>query len=361
MLEMLGLDEDTEFETTVTAVANPQPKWQAPSPIALVEKVGLDELPALSDMRMVDDNSTDTGTLIERLWFATEEHEAVQPAADLSPTNFGDVPERSFRWTIIIAAGFGLAVVLALLLVGFGQPDRIAEQATETYRTAISEARTVLPTANEVMKSITDPAVTTEGLSDAAVTLSQLDTAARNLFTYASEPLSGTPPLVSREALDSLTPLRSDMANASQDGLAVERRLGDALTYRLVFGRAFVLPELPVTATPDEISALGVELGLGLAGTLDALAALPNDPAFESHRAQAELLAARYAEWQIEYLGALRAGDLTTATELVEELQSSVDRITTGIADPLQTVAVWASKELETFDTTLARLAGNLG
>ena len=265
MLEMLGLDEDAGLEPTVTVMASPPPTWQAPSPVAVVDKVGLDEFPALADMRIVNDNNTDTGTLIERLWFATEEHEAMRPAANLAPTEFENVPERCLRWTIIIAAGFGLTVVLALLLIGIGQPDRIAEQATATYRSAVSEARTVLPTATEVMQSITDPAVTTEGLSNAAVTLSQLDTAARNLFTYASEPLSSTPPLVSREVLDSLTPLRSDMARASQDGLAVERRLGDALTYRLVFGRAFVLPELPVTAAPDEISALGVELGLGFA------------------------------------------------------------------------------------------------
>ena len=59
------------------------------------------------------------------------------------------------------------------------------------------------------------------------------------------------------------------------------------------------------------------------------------------------MLAARYAEWQIEYLSALRAGDLTTATDLVEELQGAVDRIATGLADPLLTVATWASEELE--------------
>jgi hypothetical protein len=151
------------------------------------------------------------------------------------------------------------------------------------------------------------------------------------------------------------------MAEASQDGLAVERRLGDALTYRLVFGRAFDLPELPAAASPDEISALGVELGLGLAGTLDALAALPNDPAFESHRAEAQVLAGRYADWQIEYLSALRSGDATTAAELVEELAGSVDRVKTGIVEPLQTVAAWSTIELDKFETTLARLLGDLG
>ncbi|MGZ8754132.1 MAG: hypothetical protein ACXW15_03005 [Acidimicrobiia bacterium] len=361
MLQMLGLDEEIVFEPTVTTMTSPQPQWQPPAPVAVAERVGLDRLPALSDMRMVNDSHADTGTLIERLWFATEEHEAVQPAADLAATDFGTVPERTFRWTIIIAGVLGLAVTVALLSIVAHLPARLAEQATASYRSAIVEAQDVLPTATEVMLTITDPTVKTEGLSEAAVTLARLDTASRNLFTYASEPLSSTPPLVSRNALDSLTPIRSDMANASQDGLAVERRLGDALTYRLVFDHAFALPDLPVTATPAEISAMGVELGLGLAGTLDAIAALPSDPAFESHRAEAEMLANRFTEWQVEYLSALRTGDVTTATRLVEELHTTVARVRTGIADPLLTVASWVSKEIEKLDTTLARLAGSLG
>ena len=361
MLEMLGLDEDAIFEPTVTTMTSPEPTWQAPAPVATVDQLGLDRLPTLSDMQMTNDSRTDTGTLIERLWFATEEHEAVQPAASLPKPDFSEVPDRTFRWSVIIAAVVALTIAVALLQIAIRIPTRIAADATATYRSDIADARDLLPTARSVTLSITDPAVTVEGLSDAAVNLSQLDTAARNLFTDASERLSSTPPLVSRTEIDALTPIRSDMARASQDGLAIERRLGDALTYRLVFGKAFALPDLPVTASPDEISALGVELGLGLAATLDAIAALPNDPAFEAHRAQAEVLADRYAEWQIEYLSALRAGDLNTAAVLVEELQVAVEQLTTGIAFPLQTVAAWTNSEIDRYDTTLARLAGSLG
>ena len=361
MLEMLGLDEDAPFEPTFTTMTSPQPVWQPPAPVPANGKTGVDRLPALSDMRMVNDNHADTGTLIERLWFATAEHDAVQPAGNLAAPEFEKLPDRTFRWTIVIGAVLGLAIAVTLLQVAVRLPTRMAEQAVTSYRSAVVEAQDVLPDATEVMISITDPGVANDALSDAAVTLSKLDTAARNLFTYASEPLSATPPLVSRDALDALTPIRSDMAEASQDGLAVERRLGDALTYRLVFGRAFDLPELPSAASPDEISALGVELGLGLAGTLDALAALPNDPAFESHRAEAQLLAGRYADWQIDYLSALRSGDATSAAELVEELVGSVDRTKTGIVEPLQTVAAWSAIELDKFETTLARLLGNLG
>ncbi|MDR9452277.1 MAG: hypothetical protein RI637_13810, partial [Acidimicrobiia bacterium] len=76
MLEMLGMDEGLGLEPTFTSMTSPQPVWQAPAPVETVRRVGLDRLPTLSDMRMVNDSHTDTGTLIERLWFATEEHEA---------------------------------------------------------------------------------------------------------------------------------------------------------------------------------------------------------------------------------------------------------------------------------------------
>jgi hypothetical protein len=361
MLELLGMDEDTGHEPTFTTMTSPQPVWQTPAPAETASRVGLERLPTLSDMQMVDDNRTDTGTLIERLWFATEEHEAVRPAEDLRANDFVEVPSRTFRWSVIISAVIVLAIAVSLLQIGVRLPDRVADEAISTYRTALTDAQDVLPVARNVMIAITDPAVTVEGLSDAAVALSYLDTASRNLFTTASEPLSSTPPLVSRNALDALSPLRSDMANASQEGLAIERRLGDALTYRLVFERAFTIPDLPTTAAPDEISALGVELGLGLATTLDALTALPHDPAFEAHRAQAEALATRYAEWQIEYLSALRTADPAAANVLVNELQVAVGQLTTGIVVPLRAVATWAADEIDRHGTTLTLLTQRLG
>ena len=360
MLEMLGLDEEAGYEPTFTTLTAPHPEWQTPAPVTRSQKTGLERLPTLSDMKTVNDGHTDTGTLIERLWFATEEHDAVGPAADLRASIFAEVPARTFRWSVIISAVLMMTIAVALLQNGIRLPARLADEAVATYRTVVTDAQDVLPTAREVLLAITDPAVTIEGLSDAAVTLSQLDTASRNLFTTASEPLSSTPPLVSRDALDGLTPVRSEMANASQTGLAIERGLGDALTYRLVFEKAFLLPELPVSASPDEISAVGVELGLGLAATLDTIAALPHDPAFESHRTQAESVAARYGDWQIQYLSALRAGDLTATTSLVEELQNAVGELTTGISAPLQAVATWGSAEIDRFDKTLAALSRRL-
>lgn len=358
MLEMLGLDEDVVTEPASPAPPIPQPVWQAPAPAT--GQVGVERLPSLSDMQTVNDHHTDTGTLIERLWVATEEHEAVRPAADLQAEQFAAVPNRTFRWSIIIGAVLVLAIAVAALQIGVRMPARIADEAIASYQAALTDAQEVIPSAEQVMLAITDPAVTTEGLSDAAVTLSELDTTSRALFSIASEPLSSTPPLVSRDELDVLTPIRSSMANASQDGLAIERRLGDALTYRLVFAKTFSLPELPAIASPDGISALGVELGLGLAATLDALQALPNDPAFERHRLEAQSLAEEFATWQVQYLSALREADLATATSLAEELQTAVDEIHRGIEDPLATVAAWGTDQISEFGNTLNGLQARM-
>ena len=360
MLAMLGMDEDITIEPTHPAVPAPQPLWQAPAPAETTRRVGVERLPSLSDMQTVNDHHTDTGTLIERLWVATEEHDAVRSATSLRADELVEVPNRTFRWSIIIAAVLVLAIAVAALQIGVQMPARIADEAVATYQTALADAREVVPAAERVMAAITDPAVTTEGLSDAAVTLSELDTASRALFTVASEPLSSTPPLVSRVELDSLTPIRSDMANASQDGLAIERRLGDALTYRLVFAKTFSIPELPSTASPDEISTLGVELGLGLAATVDALQALPNDPAFEQHRLAAETLAERFAAWQVEYLSALRASDVAAAGQLSEELEAGIEAIHAGIDQPLATVAGWATEEISEFGATIAAIENRL-
>ncbi len=219
----------------------------------------------------------------------------------------------------------------------------------------------MLPDTRAVFSTITDPIAGNDTLSDAAVELSRLDTVSRELFATASAPLPATPPLVSRDRLDDLTPLRQDMASTAERGIAIERRLGDALTYRLVFARAFPVPALPPTATPDEASALGVELGLSLASTLDALSQLPTDPFFDAHRDRADQLAARYAEWQVEYLTALREGNRETSTGLIAELESSLADLRSRLALPLRTVDAWALDEIDRLESALDGLIDRLG
>ncbi len=150
------------------------------------------------------------------------------------------------------------------------------------------------------------------------------------------------------------------MASASEAGLDIERRIGDALTYRLVFAKTFQIPALPLTASPDQASTLGVELGLNLAETLDALAQLPTDPLFATHHQRADQLADRYAEWQIEYLSALRTVDRDGSARLITELEGAVADLQRGIAVPLGSLHEWGIEELDRLAGDLERLAQRL-
>lgn len=360
---MLGLGETTidyQEPRTVTTVTTPAPVWRPPVPVQTVRRSGLEELPTLSDMRVPHDHSADTGTLIERLWIATEEHEAVRPAEELQPEEFKKITGRTFRWPLIVGVVVALAIAIALLQIGSQLPGRLADQTEADYRTAVAEVQAVLPVSAELLATVSNPTFEAEELSDAAVMLSQLDDAARNLFTIASAALPSTPPLVGRGALEALAPVRTDMAAASDQGLNIERRLGLALSYRLIYTKAFELPNLPSTATHDEISALGVELGLSLATTLDTLAQLPSDPFFEDHRAQADLVAARYADWQVEYLSALREGNLDAAATLLAEIHTAIAGLDRQLTTALGAVEEWGTEELDRLDQHLAELQRDL-
>ena len=155
MLEMLGMDEDVVTQPTSGPAPAPQPVWQAPVPAQPARRVGVERLPSLSDMQTVNDHHTDTGTLIERLWVATEEHDAFRPATDLKADHLEAVPNRSFRWSIIIGAVLVLAIAVAVLQVSVRVPARIAEEATATYQAAVTDAQQVIPSARQVMAART--------------------------------------------------------------------------------------------------------------------------------------------------------------------------------------------------------------
>lgn len=343
----------------VTYTTTPAPRWQRPAP-APPRRTGLEMLPSLADMQVREDHNTDTATLIERLWVATEQHEAVRPAEALTATELPKISGRSFRWSVVVGAVLLLATALALIQIGTGLPARYMSEAKDSYRTSLGTTRAAVPATRDLLGSLTDPATPLETLSDIAVDLSRLDTAARELFAAASASLPATPPFVSRAELDALTPLRSDMAATAERALAIQRRLGDALTYRLVFARAFQLPDLPTAATTDEASTLGVELGLSLAATLDALAQLPTDPFFDAHRQRTEQVATRYAEWQIEYQTALREADVDGAAALARELEGAVQDVQDHLALPLRTIDAWGTDELGRLEVALDRLIDRL-
>ncbi len=337
LIEMFGFAEERAVSATATAVL--------PEPEPLV--------PRLREFRLPSDRVGDTSTLVTRLWESTETAPLIE---DWKPDRVDPLvmSGRTFRWPIIIAAILlfigGLAVIQAVQ----DMPERAATEARATYHAVAGDYQALLPEADDAIAVITDPSADTSALSDASVSLSAFNDGARNLFDAAAEPLPTMPPLVSRAQLDALTPIRQSMAGAAEIGLTLERRLGDTLSYRLLYAKTFQLPQLPTVATQDQISQIGVALGLAVTSTNDAIGNLPDEPFLSEHKLAAFQLAQRLDDWQIEYLEALRTGDTATAGPLVQEITQRVDALNTELGAPLAAIGEWAQTQLQTLQTQLS-------
>ncbi|GBD85131.1 hypothetical protein BMS3Abin02_01531 [bacterium BMS3Abin02] len=348
LIEMFGFSESPPLRPAATAVL-PKPE---PEP--------LPGLPALKEMRRPTDAAGDTGALVTRLWAATE---TFTPSADWKPESFDSLAAsaRTFRWSIVIASLVLLFAGLSLIRWASSMPERAAAAATTSYLSATAAFENQLPETRQTVATVTDIDAGTTQLADAAVSLSKLDESARRLFEVAADPLPSVLPLISRSPLEALTPARRAMGTASEIGLTLERRLGDALSYRLVFGRAFRLPPLVTTASQQEIATLGVSLGLAVTDTQEAVEKLPGEPFFANHLLASQQLALRLDNWQVEYLDALRKGDETTASLLIQEIQQKVAALDAGVEAPLATLNNWAETQLSTLQIQLDTISGQLG
>jgi len=336
LTEMFGFAEERTVATTATAVL--------PDPEPIV--------PRLREFRRPTDTAGDTTTLVTRLWEATETAPLIE---DWKPDRLDPlvVSGRTFRWSIIVAAVALFIGGIAIIQAVQDMPGRAAEDARATYLAVTTDYQALFPDIEHAITVIADPATDTATLSDAAVTLSAFNDGARTLFDAAAEPLPSMPPLVSRAQLDALTPVRQSMASAAEIGLTLERRLGDTLSYRLLFERTFQLPTLPTTATQDQLTQLGVALGMTVTSTKDAIGNLPDEPFLSDHKIAAFQLAQRLDDWQVEYLEALRTGDSASADSLAQEITQRIDALDAGIDAPLAAIGEWAHTQLATLQTQL--------
>lgn len=352
MIELLGFSQ-VELPSAVATAPAPLPERSDPPPEPAPQVT-------LRDVRSPDVHPGDTSLLVTRLWEATEN---VGPTpVDWHPEDFSALASssRTFRWSVVV---IGVAVVIGLLAAmqyAMSLPARLAAETTTRYVSAIDSLDQAIPATREAARAVTEPDSDPANLAAAAVALSDLDDAARTAFTTVAEPLPDTPLLVPRDELEALNPQRTSIATAADLTLTVERRLGDALNYRLLFARMFALPELPVAATPDEITDLGVTLGLAITDSATLADQLPDEPFLADHLASTKALVRRLDDWQGEYLEALRRSDADTARLLIDEYHTRISELEQGLIAPLHALGEWAATQLDTLDSTLGRVEAQL-
>ncbi len=217
--------------------------------------------------------------------------------------------------TLVLVVVVGAAVVLV--------PRFVRSEAASTamrYETALVDLRNVLPDAQLALATLTDPTAAPDDVTATVPTVATLDAAAHDVVVLGDAPLPSTPPLVPRGPLDALEPTRRQLSLLGNEGSTIASRLGHVFSYRTTVGDILDTGPLPVTAEPQQINALSVDLAETLANDAELVAALPDDAAFSELRDAVDAALERFATWQGEYVEALGSGDEAAATVLVDEL-----------------------------------------
>jgi hypothetical protein len=260
---------------------------------------------------------------------------------------------RPFRWTVV---GLTLLIVLAVVAGILWLPRAAENQATTlatSYRSALTDYRNTLPKTQGAVIVLADPESTEGEIAGVIPATADLQGQANAISTMATEPMPATLPLVPREPLEALEPTRSNMLVLGGTGEDIAARMGRGYIYRTTVPELFSMPNLAVEADTSTINQLSVDLATILADTSSLTSDLPEDPLFASVKVAASEAAERFADWQLEYLEALRAGDSDAAAALSSELADARDTIERANAVALVTLG-------EEVNAKIVLLAGDI-
>jgi len=276
-------------------------------------RLGLfDSIPRLSEIGVMTAGEN-TGNLIERLWQATDGIDALESSWMSVPSSLSArFQNTDRRWGQIaaIAAGIALVIFVAVNL----RPETATSPELGPARTAVQAAAGTVDDLTQISRYLAEPNTPGESLSGSAVLLATIDRAARDLSTAAS----------GLSSWDGYGEVASALSTAAERGNAIENRLGDALSYRLVSDTLFLMPPLPAESDRTQSGQIGFDLATMISDAERALQRLPRDPSLTSHRVETEQLVADLLPMIDRYLEALRSGDAgvaaATANHMIERV-----------------------------------------
>jgi hypothetical protein len=206
------------------------------------------------------------------------------------------------------------------------------------YTDALGELRAELPDTQASLATATDPASGTEALESLGTQLTVLAARAADLDEAAQMDLPAVPPFTSSEAIDELEPIRQRVEPLGTIATTIQRRIANLAHYRILMASFLALPELPTSATSAPQAELRVQLAEAQAASAAILSDLPSDVSLDGHHALAREINDRFAEWQVEYLDALRTEDAATATALITEIQDLLANLEQELVTPLSQI-----------------------
>ena len=317
-----------------------------------------ESLPSLADVAIDGEVTTGTGDAIQRLWDATEDHSIAVTPLDTPIDDQRErlIDNRRFRRTALIG------LVGLLVAVGWGvrelssQPERVAQAREQQYALAASQISEAIGPVERSVAVITAEELNSSDFSQLTSDLDTLDGIARTAAGLAAERLPRASTVGSSLPIDVLVLPQSLLEQGSLQALNIEQRIGDAISYRLIFARAFDLPTLPDRATLTEIGTIGAGLSVAIAETEQVLAELPDDAFFARHRQEAFDLLEGITISQGDYFDGLRNDDRAGAAAIRDAMNQSIDQLRASLSEPLAATEAWTQTQVAQLRTVLAEL-----
>ncbi|MCP3973541.1 MAG: hypothetical protein GY720_03495 [bacterium] len=288
------------------------------------------------------ETNSKTTSVVNDMWQQTSELAPVDVAEDplsgWEPSELSTAASsrRSVRWPIVILATL-LGVIAAFALWWMPQvSDQRVSNHADLMRTSLMTMHGDLAEVQQALALATEPGSESADLGLVAISLAGVADSAARLLDVANQAVPSPLPLTAQEPFDDLAAARTGLEPMAAEATAIRGEIADIADYRLALSRVLAVAELPITADSATITQQGADLARALADSVAALTSMPTAGPFEGHRSLVETEITDFAQWQDDYLNALRTGDAATAEGLIETLhtnrQNLVDQVVMTLA-----------------------------
>lgn len=242
---------------------------------------------------------------------------------------------RRIRWPVLLLI---LLVVGAAGVALWWLPQASNQRAaahSDLIEASISGLYSDLTDLQQSLALVTEPSSATPDLGTVAPSLSGVADSAARLLDIANEPVPAPLPLSPRDRFDALQLFKIQLEPIAAEATAIRSEVAAIAEYRLALGDVLDTAELPLTADSATVTAQTAALAEVLAASVAALNVMPGDGPFAAHRTLVDAEVSGFAQWQQDYLAALRRNDASAAGELVEALRLAQAGIAAELVVPL--------------------------
>lgn len=281
-----------------------------------------------------------TSELVTGMWNETAETAAVNgtdPLGDWKPTELSATAasRRRVRWPIVVfALVIGVGAALALWWLPQASDQRAAAHA-DLIRESLNNLYGDLSGLQQSLATVTEPTAGSPDLGTISLGLSSVADSSARLLDIANEPAPSPLPLSATEPFDDLDEFRVGLEPHAAEATALRSEVAEIAEYRLALSDVLDVGELPLTADSATINDQVTGLAQVLAASVAALNEMAVDGPFAAHRVLVDLEVNAFAQWQDDYLSALRSGDPEATGVLVEQLRLAREAIGVELVTPL--------------------------